>query len=242
MDPQRQPWLDRHVLVVDQAEPEGDAWALLCAAQAGGARLLAAARDEPARQRLSAPAAQAGIGLLQATGDGALGLSRVLHEALPRLAPRLDLVALVLPPAEPPSAMAQAHVQDAAEDFLQALQSDCLRLAELAHRCEPHLGPGSRLWVLAPAPAATDVMAIPGLREAREAALASTVRYLARSLQPQGVRVALRRPPATRLAPGRGGWFSAARRRMALNGPPPPPRWSGGSDWRDSGLASAHGL
>lgn len=196
------PAAGRHTLVLDLGAADGAAARWVTQAAAQGDRLVLAVR-EAAWQRDWMPFARdLGVPVLAPVADGASGLARTVRHALLPLGERVDQLVLVLDLPMP--AAAQLHrtadhppadwARSEVEACLQALQQGCIRLAELAHWCEPALRRGSQVRVLALQQGHPALRAA-GLDVALALSLSSTLRYLDHGLGPRGVQVDLLPPP-----------------------------------------------
>lgn len=186
----------RHTLVWDLGAADGAAARWVRQAAAQGQRLVLAVREAGWQRDWMPLARELGVPVLASAADTS-GLARTVRQALLPLGDRLDELVLVLDLPMPPEADPQRPVDWArseVEACLQALQQGCIRLAELAHWCEPALRPGSQVRVM-PLQLGHPALRGPGLDEALALSLSSTLRYLAHGLGPRGVQVDLLPPP-----------------------------------------------
>lgn len=238
----------QHTLVLDLGAADGPTADWVAQRAALGERLVLAVRQAGQQRDWMPLARRLGVPVLAPPAGGGAAVAAQVRQALLPLGDRVDRLVLVLDLPLPAAAAGAAAgsatwARGEVETCLQALQQGCIRLAELAHWCEPALRAGSQVRVL-PRQLGHPALRQAGLDTALALSVSSTLRYLAHGLGPRGVQVDLLTWPAQPpgMPPQALTALAEPQHRAARPGTPAPPRgggptrpWRLGRGWRPQG-------
>ena len=173
-------------LIVGVANEHSIAYGCAQVLRQQGAALVLSCVNEKAQQFVAPLAAALDAPLISCNVEDPAAIAAMVEQAVAHLG-QLDFVIHSI--AWAPMADLHGRVTDSSsEGFLRAMNISCHSFAQLAHVCEPHLGPHASLITMSYLGADA---AVPhyGLMGPVKAALESMVKYLATELGEQGVRV-----------------------------------------------------